>query len=1069
MQNDWENPKLTHKNRLPARAYFFPFADQAGALRGAKQDSPWVVSLNGAWKFHYSPTVAEAPEGFADAKFDVSSWDSLIVPSNWQLHGYGHPHYTNVQYPLPVDPPRVPTENPTGSYRRDIIIPDDWKDRQIVIRFEGVDSAFYVYVNGKEAGFSKGSRLPSEFDISPFAKSGVNTLAVRVMQWSDGTYMEDQDMWWLSGIFRDVMLIAMPKAQVSDLRLRSELDARYSSATLRVQARLANLSKVDSELKISVQLFGADGGPAAPTRSKSVLVAAGESTLVDMALPVQKPHHWTAEIPYLYTTLVTVKDAQGNVIEVIPQKTGFRTIEIKDSLFLVNGVAIKVKGVNRHEHHPDFGRAVPYEAMVQDVLLMKRHNINTVRCSHYPDDPRWLDLCDQYGLYVIDECDLETHGFGMAGETDKGWPGFKEWPGNPTCDPNWEEACVDRMQRMVQRDKNHASIIMWSLGNEAGFGRNHQAMAAWARSADTRPIHYEGDYEQTCVDVVSQMYTDPVVVRKLGEAKEEITTWGGGMLLPQKYAKMPYIMCEYAHAMGNGPGGLSEYWDAFYSCPRLMGGCVWEWIDHGLRIKLPDGRTDYAYGGDYGDQPNDGNFVADGLIFPDRKPSPGLIEYKKVIEPLKIEAVDLNKGAFKLTNRYDFLSTEHLRANWTIAQDGLVIASGSEVTIVGGKVGPHQTAVLRVPIERPATLKAGAEYHLTLSFALASDTLWAPAGHEVAWAQFALPWKSPAAVTIARSAMPKLLIEESANTIAVRGADFSLTFDKVRALLGSWQYQNLPLLADGGPRLNFWRATTDNDRMGPGEAGKWRNDGLHWLQHRIDGVQVEKLDDQAIQITASVRIAPPIRSKAFEAKYVYTIFGNGAIALQVHGKPVGNFYKMLPRIGLTMGINKAMDSVQWFGKGPGEQYPDTCKAGRLGLWSASVDELYAPYVYPQENGNRMDVRWVALGNGRGEGLLATGMPTINFSAHWYTALDMEKARHQHELVKRDFITLNLDYAHNGIGTASCGPGVFEQYWLKPQEFRFDVLLRPFTRDLSSPGQLARILPEMINVGVEGAT
>lgn len=1060
MQNDWENPKLLHKNRLPARAYFFPFADEPAALRGAKQDSPWVASLNGTWKFHYAPTVAEAPEGFADAKFDVSAWDNLIVPGNWQLHGYGHPHYTNVQYPFPVDPPRVPTENPTGSYRRDFTIPDDWKDRQLVLRFEGVDSAFYVYVNGKEVGFSKGSRLPSEFDISKFTRPGVNTLAVRVMQWSDGTYMEDQDMWWLSGIFRDVWLLAMPQAQVADLRIRTELDAKYTSATLRVQAELANLTKADTELKVSVQLLDAQGVKAAPSRSKSVPVAAGQSALVDLALPVEKPSKWTAETPYLYTTLVTVKDPQGNVIEVIPQKTGFRAVEIKNTIFLVNGVAIKIKGVNRHEHHPELGRAVPYETMVQDVLLMKRNNINTVRCSHYPDDPRWLDLCDQYGLYVIDECDLETQGFGMAHMTDKGWPSFREWPGNPTGDPAWEAACVDRMQRMVQRDKNHASIIMWSLGNEAGLGANHYAMAAWTRSVDSRPIHYEGDYDVNCADVFSHMYADPTHIRRIGQAIETIEH-GGQKLPPEKYARMPYFLCEYGHAMGNGPGGLTEYWDAFYSSPRIMGGCVWEWIDHGILTKFPSGQTDYAYGGDFGDEPNDSNFVADGLIFPDRKPSPGLIEYKKVIEPLKIEAVDLSAGTFKLTNRYDFLSTTHLRSNWTLTEDGKVIASGSDVTISGGKVAAQKTGNLKLALPKPATLKPGAEYHVQISFTLASDTLWAPAGHEVAWAQFALPWKVRPAVVAARSAMPKLAVEESANALCVRGADFSLSFDKVRALLSSWQYQNLPLLTGGGPKLNFWRATTDNDRLGANDAAKWRKDGLHWLQHRVDGVQVQKLDSQALQITASVRIAPPIwGNRSFECQYIYTVFGNGAVALKVHGKPVGTFYKVLPRIGLTMGINNAMDSVQWFGQGPGEQYPDTCKAGRLGVWSATVDELYTPYVYPQENGNRMDVRWVALGNGRGEGLLATGMPTLNFSAHRYTALDMDKARHQHELAKRDFITLNLDYAQHGIGSASCGPAVFEQYWLKPQEFDFSVLLRPFNRDLSSPGQLARVLPEM---------
>jgi beta-galactosidase/evolved beta-galactosidase subunit alpha len=636
------------------------------------------------------------------------------------------------------------------------------------------------------------------------------------------------------------------------------------------------------------------------------VVPAGQTLAVELAMAVEKPRKWTAETPHLYTTLITLKDDQDNVIEVIPQKTGFRSIQIKDALFTVNGVVIKVKGVNRHEHHPDFGRAVPYQTMVQDVLLMKQHNINTVRCSHYPDDPRWLDLCDQYGLYVIDECDLETHGFSMGPH----WADFRNWPKNPAGDPAWEEACVDRMRRMVQRDKNHASIIMWSLGNEAGFGCNHEAMARCARAIDpARPIHYESDHQLTCVDVFSQMYPSPTHVRKVGAAVETLEV-GALKLPPEKYGKMPYIMCEYAHAMGNGPGGLSEYWEAFYSSPRLMGGCVWEWIDHGIRIKLPDGRSDYAYGGDFGDEPNDGNFVADGLIFPDRKPSPGLIEYKKVIEPILIAAVDLAAGKFKLTNRYDFLSTEHLRLTWTITQDGVVIASGDDVTIADGKIGPHQTGNLRLALPKPAGLKPGAEYHICLRATLANDTLWAAAGHEVAWAQFALPWKAPVVRPIARAAMPRLSIEQTSNEIAICGSDFAVSFDKVRGTLGSWRHQGMDLLTGGGPKLNFWRATTDNDRLGWGDgrcADKWREDGLHWLQHRVDDVQMEEMvDSHAVQITARVHIAPPVwGNRSFDCFYVYTIFGNGAILLNVQGQPVGTFYRVLPRIGQTMGLNKA--------------------------------------------------------------------------------------------------------------------------------------------------------------------
>jgi beta-galactosidase/evolved beta-galactosidase subunit alpha len=1051
--NDWENPKLTHKNRLPERAYFLPFPDEASALRGGREATPWFQLLNGQWKFHCARAVAEAPQGFEAPAFDASAWAELPVPSMWQLHGYGHPHYTNVQYPFPVDAPRVPTENPTGSYRREFTLSDDWKDRQIILRFEGVDSAFYVYVNGRQVGFSKGSRLPSEFDITRLVKAGVNTLAVRVIQWSDGSYMEDQDMWWMSGIFRDVYLLAMPKAQIRDVFIRTELDDKYRNATLRVQAKLSS-SAPAGEYRVSVQLLDAEGRKAAPARSKAVQLDG--SAEVEIALPVEAPTKWTAETPYLYTTLVTLKDAAGTVVEVIPQKTGFRRIEIKDGVFCVNGQAIKVKGVNRHESHPDFGRAVPLASMIEDVVLMKAHNINTVRCSHYPDDPRWYDLCDQYGLYVIDECDLETHGFGLAEQTnreDGKWPSYKEWPNNPTCMPDWQEACVDRMRRMVQRDKNHASIIMWSLGNEAGFGQNHLAMASYAREADpTRFIHYEGDYGLECADVWSQMYPGPQHIRKVGEAKEKL-----GDNLPEKYGKMPHIMCEYAHAMGNGPGGLVEYWDAFYSSPRLMGGCIWEWVDHGIRQKAANGKEFYAYGGDFGDLPNDSNFVADGLVFPDRKPSPGLLEYKKVIEPLKVEALDLAAGKFTVINRYDFLTTTHLRCVWSLSADGEVVASGSDAKFAR-PIAPHSKGLLSVPVVKPATLKAGAEYHLLIQFVLAGDTLWAKAGHEVAWAQFAMPWKTPAVAPVARASMPKLTSEESATRLTLGGRDFHITFDKVRATLASWSSAGEALL-HSGPRMNFWRAPTDNDRLGQGFAGSWKKDGVHWLQHRVDGVEVKRLGREAIQVTAQVRIAPPIHTgKAFECTYVYTFMGSGDCMVEIAGTPVGRFFKTLPRIGVSLGISPSLSRACWLGQGPGEAYPDTCTAQRFGLWQATVDELYTPYVRPQEHGNRMDARWVAMLNPRGAGLLALARPRLDFSASRYTAADLEAAPHPSDLTPRDTITWNLDLAQAGVGTSSCGPATFEPYWVKPQPFRFAFILRAISMDAANLTAAGRLLP-----------
>ena len=544
---DWENPLMIGRNRLPARAYAFPFQDEASAVKYDAANSSLVQSLNGVWKFHYAPSPAEAPGQFEAASFDVSGWDDLPVPSSWQMHGYGRPHYTNVQYPWPIDPPFVPSENPTGSYRRSFTIPAGWAGKQIILRFDGVDSAFHVWVNGKAVGFSKGSRLPAEFDITPQLAAGrPNSVAVRVYQWSDASYMEDQDMWWLSGIFRDVMLIAMDKDGISNLQIRTDLDAQYQDATVRVRPML------QSDAQLEIKLLDAAGNTVAV---KGVTRAA--KSTADIELKISNPKKWTAENPNLYLLLATAKNDSGEVIQVVPQRIGFRKVKIDGQNLLVNGVRVMFKGVNRHEHHPQLGRAVPYETALKDVLLMKSHNINAVRTSHYPPHPKFLDLCDEYGLYVIDECDLETHGF-MADAK------------NPTKDPKWEAACVDRMDRTVHRDINHASVILWSLGNEADFGPNLMKMAQHARKLDDRPIHYEGDRSLEAADVLSMMYPSVDVLRQIGEAREKLTHWGFA-LEPVSYENKPMICCEYAHAMGNGPGGLKEYWEVFYNYPRLQG------------------------------------------------------------------------------------------------------------------------------------------------------------------------------------------------------------------------------------------------------------------------------------------------------------------------------------------------------------------------------------------------------------------------------------------------------------------------------------------------------------------
>ena len=1048
---DWQNPALTNRNRLPARSYFFHYPDATSALTLQRTETPWFQLLNGNWKFHYDPTPIEAPADFFKPAFDVSTWDNIAVPGNWQMQGYGRPHYTNVQFPFPTDPPHVPTENPTGSYRREFHIGDDWQGQNLILRFEGVDSAFHVWVNGKAVGFSKGSRIPAEFDITAIAKPGINTLAVRVYQWSDGTYCEDQDMWWLSGIFRDVYLLALPALHVADVRIRTPLKKNMVDAGLDLRVLLSNTTSIPAKASVEAELLDADGKPVfpSPLKAKATAMPGSRQELL-LSGEVSAPHLWSAEIPYLYTLLLTVRNEKNKVIAVIPQRVGFRAVEIQGEVFLVNGVGIKLKGVNRHETHPDLGRALTLEAMVADILLMKQHNINAVRTSHYPDDPRWYDLCDQYGIYLIDECDLETHGFVH----------LKDWKGNPTEDPAWQDACTDRMVRMVERDKNHPSIVMWSMGNEANFGVNHLAMAKCARELDpTRPIHYEGDYLLKTADVYSRMYppVDQVLAIGCGDEEGYRKITNSTPEPGRNFTGQPFVLCEYAHAMGNGPGGLKEYWDLIWQYDRLMGAFVWEWADHGIRRKTADGREYFVYGGDFGDEPHDGNFVCDGLVFPDRQPSPGLTEYKKIIEPVHVESVDLATGKVSILNRYDFADLTRFTLSWAVLADGNPVQAGQcKLPSIPGR----KSKTLTLPYTLPEQSLPGTVYHLNLSFRLAADEAWASAGFEMAWAQFELPVKASSAALVKTTDMSALTVRESDTQICVKGTSFELTFDKVRAVISSWQHQNQPILKTG-PRLNFWRATTDNDRSWS-NAKPWRDAGLHWLQHRTNRVEVETLaGGKAVRIKAQVRIAPPILGCGFLCEYTYTLYGSGDLTIEIQGEPQGQWPETLPRIGLEMSLPVSFVQAQWFGRGPGESYSDTKQANRFGLWKASVNELYTPYLFPQENGNRTDVKWVSLGTREGLGLLAAGTELINFSAHRYSTMDFEKARHTIDLVPRDEIIVHLDHRHNGIGSASCGPGPTEAYLLKPGPFKFDLRLRPFSAGGTAPMQLAKQRPEPV--------
>jgi beta-galactosidase/beta-glucuronidase len=1041
---DWENHQVLHRNRLPARARFAAYPDQASARAGVS--SPWELSLNGMWRFHYAATPAAAPPDYAVDTCDDTGWDQLPVPGNWQMYGYGRPHYTNVRYPFAIDPPRVPSENPTGTYRHHFQVPSEWLGRRLIVRFDGVDSAFEVHLNGRSVGFSKGSRMPAEFDVTEYARAGENLLAVRVYQWSDGSYLEDQDMWWLSGIFRDVTLLAVPPAALWDLRVDPGLHDDLRAATLRVQASIQSAADRVGPRRLELRLLDPSGQAVAGVAATADVEAhPGASATAELVAEVQAPRLWSADDPVLYTLLLILRNEQGEVVWVVPQRVGFRRVEIRGPQLLINGVALKLRGVNRHEHHPDLGRAVPRETMLADVLLMKRHNINTVRTSHYPPHPHFLDLCDACGLYVIDEADLECHGLRYA-----------QPPFFLSDDPGWRDAYVDRMERMVERDKNHPCVIMWSLGNESGFGSNHEAMAAWGRAHDAgRPIHYEGDSHGKVSDVISQMYTAVPEVIAMGQGAGDVG--GAGRWSPsvrlEEYRDKPFFLCEYAHAMGNGPGGLSEYWEAFWRYDRLMGGCVWEWLDHGIRTTTADGRAYFAYGGDFGDQPNDGNFVCDGLLFPDRTPSPGLIEYKKVLEPVRVEALEIGAAAVKLRvhNRYDFLALDHLHASWQLTEDGAALASGD---VALPDVGPGASAAIEIAYAAPAALP-GAVYHLTLRFTLARAATWAEVGHEVAFVQFELPIDTPPAPAVARAGMPSLQCREEATRLHIRGGATALLFDTTSGRIDDWSFAGQPLLL-AGPRLSLWRAAIDNDARGSGArvVHEWRERFLHMAQHRLDSFDWEQVD-AAIRVTVCSCVAPPVYQAAFDCRYTYTVFGNGDVLLEVQGTPRGEWPATLPRIGLELTLPGALDRVAWLGRGPGESYADSKQAARFGLWRASVDELWTPYVRPQENGNHTDTRWVALHDTYGAGLLAAGDPVLDFSAHRFTTEDLDRAEHTYELVPRPTITLHLDYAQNGLGSGSCGPGVMPAYRLHAVPFVFRVRLRPLMPGGGSVQELGR--------------
>jgi len=993
---EWNNnPEIFQLNRMDAHASFTSYDSLEAALKGEPKSSPYSVSLNGRWKFSFAINPDKRIRDFYKPEFDSEGWGEIEVPGHWQLQGYDYPQYTNIRYPWieteELKPPFAPTKyNPVGSYIRTFEVPADWRGRSVFISFQGVESAFYVWLNGELVGYSEDTFTPADFDLTPYLIEGENKLAVEVYRWCDASWLEDQDFWRLSGIFRDVLLYAAPSRRIRDFFVNTDLDDRYRDAVLRLDATIEDASGEGLDgYTVEALLYDADLRPIWD-RPLSATVPAGASgtAVVLSSAAVADPLKWSAEHPHLYKLVLVLKDESGNATQYIGCKIGFRKIEIKDGLLRINGQRIEFKGVNRHEFSCDTGRAIGEEDMIRDILLMKRHNINAVRTSHYPNQTRWYELCDEYGLYVIDETNLETHGAWEYGQQEEGdaIPGSK---------PQWRANVVDRCNSMMQRDKNHPSVVLWSLGNESWGGDNFLHMHDHlSRHDPSRPVHYEGIFHsrawEAASDIESRMYTRP----------HEVEAYATSIPAPKK----PFILCEYSHAMGNSCGGLRKYTDLFEKYPILQGGFIWDWIDQAIRVKGEDGSSHLAYGGDFGESPHDGNFCGNGLIFADGTISPKLYEVKKCYQNVKFTAENAAEGRFVATNRNLFADLNEYRLFWTIENNGVAVSEG-ELNV---EAAPGQSAAVELGHAYPARSNATDEFVLTFSLRLKNGTRWAEAGHEIAFEQFVLPIPVEARSVAAPKEAASIRCKSEGSSWEAEGDSFSLRFDTASGELTSYRINGSELLKRGlAP--NFWRAYTDNDR-GNGHHERcavWRKAAAD--RRLLAFEAAETLHGAEVSVRYALATVP----ESF-CELNYSIRGTGEVRVRLNLNP-GRDLPEIPEIGMRFEMDEIFDTVSWYGKGPHESYWDRSEGARLGLYSGKVGEQAAPYLRPQETGNKTEVRFATLTNAEGLGIRIEGDPVFELNALPYTPEELERYDHQHLLPASEKSVVRVNYRQMGVG------------------------------------------------------
>lgn len=1054
-QRLWEMPEITQINRLPAHSCLIPYPNQATALGGKREQSSWFQLLNGTWKFQLLDRPEDTDPASLGTGFTDAAWADITVPANWTLQGFvDKPIYTNIKMPWENRPPLVPDANPTGIYRTTFTVPETWQGRRTVIHFGGVESYYEVYLNGRQIGMAKDCRLASEFDLSDALVTGENQLSVRVIRWSDGSYIEDQDHWWMAGIYRDVYLYSTDDAFFEDIFANGDLDVQAGDGLLDIQAKLGfsvhdtgqgwpGAHGPDQDFTIVAELFDGSGASLCTLRDTvawSYRISGYQSKL-HTRLPKVAP--WSAEAPNLYTLTLTLEDASGKTRDVRTVRIGFRNVTIRNRELLINGKAVLIKGVNRHEHHETQGKTVPVETLLADIRLLKQFNFNAVRTAHYPNDILWYDLCDQYGIYILDEANIEAHA--------------NYW--NLCRDPRWRQQFLDRGTRMILRDRNHPCIIGWSMGNETGNGENHDALGDAMRALDhTRFLHHEGEvkakwtqgpnayhsYRGDYNDLINPMY--PHV--------NDIVQWA-----KTTQDDRPFIPCEYSHAMGNSNGNLKEYWDAIETHHGLQGGFIWDWVDQGLLKTDEKGRPYWGFGGDFGETVHDFDFCINGLVWPDRTPHPAMFEFKKLVQPVGVRLLDEAGLRLAITNKQYFTDMGWLIGWWELLADGEPIHRGDLPEL---NLAPGATTELRLSLPEDLDLATGQEQHLTIHFEAASDTPWCEAGHEVAWEQFELFDAELARLEDAEE--PEADIEpvgfaETLQRIVVNAGRVRVAVDKETALIDGIFIDDQRVIG-AGPQFNLWRATTDNDGIRGWTGQDWKPMGL-WLKAGFDqlrtvsrNVELWPLDDGSAMLTFEHIWVGSDAEKTIRHEQTVRVYPDGEIVIN-NAVDVPAGLPSLPRIGVTLQTPPGFEELAWFGRGPHETHIDRLAGAPVGVYAGTVDEQFVPYILPQENGNKTEVRWCALNNGTVGVRFQFGwegwardeqIRLLEFSARHFTSADLYASTHTNELAdrKRPETVICIDARQRGVGTGSCGPQTLPQYCVEPGAYSFSYSIIPFT-------------------------